>query len=231
MKNRHYKRTVERIRLLPHLDAAAGSIKLELIEISMGGARLQHYQPLHVGTRINLRFAWGPDRVSIPAVVVRCSVERFGATSLFLSGVRFDTTDAQAKAQIKAMIGHFVKRALDSQAANAAGDCPYSSRLMRDAAVGGYGAQADVDPSIYAMRDEGYVRYSWDGSRWTRMRTWESQQPEDGFTIWHYEDGEQAELLCRDYQNSTPEMRTVIRMCAELSLFVDDTIPPQKFVP
>jgi hypothetical protein len=231
MKPRTYKRTVERIRLLPHIDGAAGSIKLELIEISMGGARLQHYQPLHVGTRVNLRFEWGTQKISIPAVVVRCSVERFGSNSVFLSGVRFDTTEADARSQIKTMVSHFVKRALDNQAANAAGDCPYASRLMRDAALGGYAAQVDVDPSIYALRDEGFVRYSWDGTRWTRTRTWEPQQPEDGFTIWHYEDGEQAQLLCRDYQNSSPDMRTVIRMCAELSLFVDDTIPPQKFVP
>jgi hypothetical protein len=231
MKNRQHKRTVERIRLLPHLDGVAGSTRLELTEISMGGARLQHYQPLHVGTRINLRFAWGEEKIAIPAVVVRCSVERFGANSVFLSGVRFDYPDAEAKAKVRRMIESFVKQALDSQTANAKGECPYDSRLMRDAALGTHGPQIEVNPAFYVLRDEGFVRYTWDGNRWTRTRTWEPQQPDEGFTIWHFEDGEQASLLCRDYERSTPDMRMVIRLCAELSLFVDDTIPPQKFSP
>jgi hypothetical protein len=231
MRDRHYKRTVERIRLLPHLDGSAGNIKLELTEISMGGARIQHYQPLQVGTKIRLRFEWDEEPIELPSVIVRCSVEKFGATSIYLSGVRFDYPDADARAKIKKMITQFVKEALDNQIANASGEASYSSRLMRDAALGIPGQQAEIDPSFYALRDEGYVRYTFDKGRWTRTRTWESEQPDDGFTIWHFEDSGQAEALCRDYESASPEMRAVIRMCAELSLYVDDTLPPQKFQP
>lgn len=197
----------------------------------MGGARLQHYQPLQVGTKIRLNFEWEDDRITLPSVIVRCSVERFGANSVYLSGVRFDYPDQDSRAQVKKMITRFVKDALDNQVANASGQSEYSSRLMRDAALGMPGQQGEIDPAFYALRDEGFVRYTFDEGRWTRTRTWEPEQPEDGFTIWHFEDSEQSDALCRDYEKATPEMRAVIRMCAELSLFVDDTLPPQKFVP
>jgi len=231
MRNRHYQRTVERIRLLPHLDGSAGNIKLELTEISMGGARLQHYQPLQVGMKIRLRFAWEDTEITIPSVIVRCSVEKFGANSVYLTGVRFEYPDSDTRARVKEMITRFVKEALDNQIANASGTSEYSSRLMQNAALGLPGQQDEIDPSFYALRDEGFVRYTFDNGRWTRARTWEPEQPMDGFTIWHFEDSEQAEALCRDYEGATPEMRAVIRMCAELSLFVDDTLPPQKFLP
>jgi len=231
MNQRHYKRTVERIRLLPHLDGSAGTIKLEVTEISMGGVRLQHYQPLQVGTKIRLQFEWDEEQVTLPSVIVRCSVEKFGSNSVYLSGARFDDPDGRSRARVKRMITGFVKEALDNQIANASGRSSYSSRLMQEAALGMPGQQGEIDPSFYALRDEGFVRYTFDDGKWIRTRTWESEQPEDGFTIWHFEDSEQAEALCRDYENASPEMRGVIRMCAELSLFVDDTLPPQKFVP
>jgi hypothetical protein len=231
MRNRHYKRTVERIRLLPHIDGSAGKTRLELTEISMGGARLQHYEPLRVGTKITLRFIWNEEEIVVPSIIVRSSVERFGANSIYLSGVRFDFLDAETKSRVRQMVGQHVKLALDNQIANAAGQCPYVSRLMQEAALGHPDAQGDIDPSFYALRDEGFVRYRFDNGRWVRTRTWEPEQPEDGFTIWHYEDDEQAELLCRDYEKADSEMRAVIRLCAELSLFVDDTLPPQRFTP
>lgn len=231
MRDRTYKRTVERIRLLPHLDGSAGGLKLELTEISMGGARLQHYQPLTVGTKVRLRFAWDDESITIPSVIVRCSVERFGSNSVYLSGARFDYPDNESRAQVKRMVTYFVKQALDNQVANAQGQADYASRLMQDAALGMPGPPQEIDPSFYALRDEGFVRYTLDKDRWTRTRTWEPEQPENGFTIWHFEDGEQSEALCRDYEKASPDMRAVIRMCAELSLFVDDTLPPQKFLP
>ncbi len=232
MRKRHYKRTVERIRLLPPIDGAAGSAKLELTEISMGGARLQHYQALPVGTRVNLRFQWDDEKIAIPAVIVRSSVERFGSNNVYLSGARFDFPDTASRAMVKKMVTTHVTEALEKQLANASGTVDYSSRMMREAAALGLPAAHDeIDPAFYALRDEGFVRYTLENKQWTRTRTWEPEQPEDGFTIWHFEDDEQAELLCRDYERATPDMRTVIRLCAELSLFVDDSLPPQKFVP
>lgn len=231
MRDRHYKRTVERIRLLPPLDGAAGDKRLELTEISMGGVRLQHYEPLQVGTKISLRFQWEDEEATIPAVIVRCSVERFGANSVYLSGARFEYPDSTSKTMVKRMIGYHVKQALDNQIANAAGKTVYSSRLIQEAALGIPGSEHAIHPAFYALRDEGYVRYTYDQGRWTRTRTWEPEQPEDGFTIWHFEDDEQSSLLCKDYENASREMRAVIRLCAELSLFVDDSVPPQKFVP
>ena len=71
MRRGHHRRKVERIRLLPRLEGLAGSVKVELIEISVGGARLQHFNPLHVGHVVNLRFRWKDEDLSIPSSIIR----------------------------------------------------------------------------------------------------------------------------------------------------------------
>ncbi len=238
MKRSHHRRQVERIRLLPGLQGHAGSVTVELIEISVGGARIHHFSPLHVGHVVNLRFRWKEEEISIPASVIRSSVDRFGSTSAYVSGVRFVHPAGSSRAPIKHLIESFVKNALDEQIRNAQGSTPaWASRLMQNAVAGeelspiaGDGSSA-ADEMAHALRDEGFVRYTFKSGRWSKSNTWESQQPEDGFTIWHFEDDEQVELLCKDYENAGPSTRALIRLCAELSLIVDDTIPPQHFVP
>ncbi len=237
-RKRPYLRRIERIRLLPHLDGTAGSVRVELTEISMGGARLQHFQPLQVGNTVSLRFVWQGEEITVPAVIIRCSVEKYGASSAYVSGVKFQIPEGESKAPVKRLIEFYVKTALDNQIANAFGELPsYSSRLMQSAAHGDeilslLGSEPrDIDPSMKALRDQGYTCYTLEGKGWTKVRTWEAQQPAEGFTIWQFEDDEQVEMLCRDYEQASEHVRAVIRLCAELSLYADDTIPPQRFTP
>ncbi|MBI2214986.1 MAG: PilZ domain-containing protein [Acidobacteria bacterium] len=238
MAKSHHRRKVERIRLLPGLEGVAGNVKVELVEISVGGARLHHFAPLHVGQIASLRFHWVDEEISIPASVIRSSVDRFGSTSAYISGVRFVDPTGSSRGAIKRLIETFVKNALDEQIRNAQGSMPsWASRLLQSALAGeelapfAAGGLDVSDEMAQALRDEGFVRYTFTHGRWAKTKTWESQQPEDGFTIWHFEDDEQVELLCRDYESADPATRALIRVCAELSLIVDDSIPPQHFVP
>lgn len=231
------RRKVERIALLPHLPGRSSQGALELAEVSMGGAKLQHYHEIPIGSKVDLRFEWQGTEISVRGEVVRSTVERFGSSSIYHSGVRFELDNDESRAQVRKLIGFHVKRALDRQIENASGTTSYSSRLMRDAASGdeiAFGIEGplrEIDPAIQAMRDQGYVRYSLKNGLWYRERTFEPAQPIDGFTIWMFEDCEEAELLCRDYESSSSQTRDLIRICAELSLFVDDRIPPQCFTP
>lgn len=236
MTRHRNRRKVERIPLLPHVPGVSGSRSVEMIEISMGGARLQHYHPIKVGSTIDLHFEWDGEEIAVPALVVRSSVELFGATSVYLSGLKFVYPDEKAKAKVRKLIGFHVKLALDRQIANAEGTTFYSSRLLRDAAAGDVAVglevlEQEIDPVLQEMRDRGYVRYTRDKDGWSRKPTTDPGQPTDGFTIWMFEDDEQAELLCLDYDKASQEMRDVIRLCAELSLVIDDRIPVQHFRP
>jgi hypothetical protein len=238
MKKGHHRRKVERIRLLPGLEGLAGNVKVELAEISVGGARLHHFSPLHVGHVVTLKFRWNDEEISVPASVIRSSVDRFGSTRAYISGVRFADPGGSSRAAIKHLIESFVKNALDAQIRNAHGSEPmWASRLMQHAVAGeqlapfAAGGLDIADEIAQSLRDEGFVRYTFSGGRWAKAKTWEANQPEDGFTIWHFEDDDQVDLLCKDYERADPSTRALIRLCAELSLIVDDTIPPQHFVP
>jgi len=238
MRRTHHRRKVERIRLLPRLAGLAGAVKVELVEISVGGARLHHFNPLRVGHVVELRFRWKDEDISIPAAVIRSSVDRFGSTSAYVTGVRFEIPEGSSRTPIKRLIESFVRNALDEQFRNATGATPaWASRLMQQVVAGEEIAPVHHGDTIAAMetahelRDEGYVRYTFSTGRWTKTKTWESQQPGEGFTIWHFEDDDQVDLLCKDYEHADEATRALIRLCAELSLIVDDTIPPQHFVP
>jgi hypothetical protein len=238
MTRGHHRRKVERIRLLPHLDGFAGTVKVELIEISVGGARLHHFTPLHVGQVVTIRFAWDDGEIAIPSSVIRSSVDRFGSSRVYISGVRFADPTGTSRQAIKRLIESFVKNALDEQIRNAVGSTPaWASRMMQSALAGeelapfAAGGNDYADERAQALRDEGFIRYVLTHGKWVKSSTWESQQPEDGFTIWNFEDDEQVDLLCKDYERANPSTRALIRLCAELSLIVDDTIPPQHFVP
>jgi hypothetical protein len=238
MTKKQQLRKVERIRLRPHLDGTAANVQIELTEISMGGAKLQHFQPLPVGITVKLKFVWQDEEIVVPASIIRSSVEKYGALSAYISGVRFDVQPGDSKAPLKRLIEHYVKVALDNQVANAFGDLPsYSSRLMQSAAQGDeilslLGSEPrDIDTSIESLRGEGYVCYSYGNGKWSRSKTWDPLQPAEGFTIWQYEDDDQAEMLCQDYEQASDEIRALIRLCAELSLLADDSIPPQRFIP
>ena len=231
MPRRPHRRKVERIHLLPHIDGMASHVKVELTEISMGGARVQHFQALQPGNLVTLRFSWNEEAISIPVQVVRSTVERYGSASVYLSGLKFAIPPGAARLAIKRLIEHYVRSALENQVANAQGDPTYyKSRLLRDH-LAATDRDHPFDPAMAAAREQGYVQYSLERGRWKRTLTWDSMQPAEGFTVWRFEDGEDVDLLCRDYENGSPELRKLIRLCAELSLFVDDTIPAQNFNP
>lgn len=239
------KRKVERIRLATPLQGRAGSMDVVFLDISLLGCRLEHPMPLRVNSVARLAFRWEGEPIEIEATVVRCSLATFASgpdgITVYHSGLKFSEAATEALLKLRELITAQISRALDEQKANARGDMPkflsrmaiFSSGLLTaDAAqLDDSWPQARSLPHVRIARERGYVTYTLEKGRWRKKRTRTADQPEEGFTVWAYEDDGQLEQLSKAYEVGNAELRSLIRACAELSLIVDDSIPPQRFSP
>jgi hypothetical protein len=233
MRTHLHRRRVERIRLFPPLPAEFDGQFVELLEVSLHGARIQHADDFEADRVYLLVFSWGNDRLEIECEIARTVREAYGTGERRMSGLRFAGASKPSVQALHRIIGRHVEEALDQQTANAFGTEPLPAEV-RGALQSLFPAAADrATLRIQEDRDLGYTRFTYlaDGS-WERVRTWQPDQPEEGFTIWSFEEGEDADELCRIYASADDALRNLIRMCAELSLFVDDdALPPQYFEP
>lgn len=230
MRRHDQRRKVERIRLFPPIDGQVnGEFDVQLEEVSLLGARIRHYTPFDPQHEISLSFHWQDKAIDIDCEVVRSYAEPFGALVVYHSGIRFLSSIGSSVFHIHQLISEQIEEVLQQQVANATGKSNYA--LVDSEALSSLlpAAEDRARMRIAADRDEGYARYCYVNGRWERTQTWDPSQPDNGFTIWMFEEDEQVEELCRLYATSDATVRSMIRMCAELSLFVDDGFPPQSF--
>lgn len=234
------RRRYERVRLDHPLQGTIGPQSVVIRDLSLLGCGLEHHFPLQIGSTIQLSFPFHGDIIQIQSAVIRCKLERaLGERdlSVYISGLRFTESATWQVSVVRELITSQVARALDEQKANARGDIPKYLRSMaifQDGILTAHPAYDEAQTSLPSMRiarARGYVRYSLEGGTWRKKKTSDPVQPAEGFTVWAYEDSEQLEQLCQAYQRTDPATRSLIRIIAELSLTIDDTLPPQAFQP
>lgn len=237
------KRKVERIPIGAPITGRVGGMPVLIRDVSVLGCRLEHEAPLKPNVPVRIEFSWNGTDVALGAEVVRCTLTppdaREAGAPPYTSGTRFIDANSEAARTLRTVIQMQIEQAFEEQLANARGDLP--EYLRRIAMLPGMNQDllavrkqnefSTLLPWLRFARSRGYVRWSWDGRKWKRQRTSDPEQPDDGFTIWAWEGDEQIRLLQDAYEQSTQQFRSIIRLCAELSLIVDDTIPPQKFLP
>ena len=199
------------------------------MDISLGGARIEHNTPIVTGKDGTLTFHWQGRKISIEAAVLRSKLERFSgpeALTIYHSGLRFTKAVGDSMEALRDAMVAQVMRALSEQKANARGELPteldkmplFQSGLLRS-------------ESHQIGKTLGYISCTLERNRWRKVKTPNPQQPAEGFTLLAQEDPYQIDLLCQTYQNTNDEMRQLIRFLAELSVTEDAAIPPGRFEP
>lgn len=231
------KRRVERIRVgLPLRGRVAGADVI-LLDLSFMGCRIEHTTPFRVGSKVRLSISWSGRAIDLECYVVRCALDtraaRHDSTTHYQSGLLFEQGVGDSSSVLREIIVTQVIEALEEQKANAHGDLP--KWLRPDSNWRGDGGTGEAPftslPYLRIARERGYVTYVMGDGGWIKKRTREPEQPEEGFTVWAYEDEDELERLTRVYERSNAETRSLIRLCAELSLKIDDSLPPQRFEP
>jgi hypothetical protein len=241
-KSHGRSRQVERIRLGIPILARANNIEVVLMDFSLRGCRVESHVPFKVNTALNLVFDWSDREVRLRGQVVRCKFSNASDGKIYNTGVLFEY-DSDSAALLKEIVARQLERALEEQKANARGELAEILEHMPIFSAGGtlatsakqiaqaHEGKSSLLPWTRIARQRGYVKYSYENGRWRKIRTTEPEQPPEGFTVWAYEDEEHLDKLSRVYETAEEGTQTLIRLCAELSLQVDDTLPPQRFTP
>jgi hypothetical protein len=229
-QSRPERRRKKRIQLSRAIIARFGATGAIILDISDGGARVEHFSRLDIGKRARLRFDWNNRVIEVQGRVVSCRVHRFshgddGAT-VFQSGIQFAEYIGDAQSALKDMVATYVARSLAEQVANARGIGPVTERHMpvfRSGVVAASGLADDkgrrLIPDADIVLDRGYIRCTWiNHHRWEKKWTRIASQPEEGFTVLASEPPDHIEQLCETYESAQAEDRRLIQLMARMSI-------------
>jgi hypothetical protein len=212
------RRRYGRIRLdEPLRGEFGGDARVMVIELSVRGFLLAHEGRLPQGETRALRVDWQGTTISLACTVVRCTLWRLskemGEQSIYHSGVRLVESSREDFDRLRELIGERVLRALEEQKANAHGIPPLAAYMYQP-------EKGDL-----------YRRCEWIDGVWRKSETIRATQPPNGFTVSAEVDLQHVELLCRTWENTTPEGRRLTQLLAELSISKAEGVPTRRYVP
>ncbi|MFN2238478.1 MAG: hypothetical protein ABR524_03720, partial [Thermoanaerobaculia bacterium] len=172
-------------------------------------------------------FAWAGHTLKIHGKVTRCDFQAVLSEArgerIFFSGVEFVSSNPDSASLLHRLITEEVTTALAAQKANARGaladiveNVPF---LLSEK---GGGRVRRIEPPAFVC-----CRLGANGS-WKKTVLTRPAQPVDGFTIRLRDTEDEMERLCRAYQDAGPEVRKLIRLCAEMTTLQEDDpqLPP-----
>jgi hypothetical protein len=211
------RRRFHRIHLDTPLPAYLRDVSVNVIDLSLAGARIVSDARFSPGTEHELTFDWNEHSARISCSVVRCTLFSFakapGEKSLYQSGLRFTETTEASDRTLRELIGSYVIRALEEQKANARGLPP----LGQYAYVVGKGDR--------------YRRCELVDGKWRRTDTTKPDQPRDGFTISADISPYYIDLLCQTYQLTDEEGKKLTQTLAQLSISKAEGVPTRRYLP
>lgn len=112
MLNQIERRKVLRIRLNEPIDAMILATPVRIIDLSTGGAGIEHDRPLYPGKTIRLDFRHGERAHSMSFEVLRCTLkkqENGRSGVLYYSALRFADENSDARSALRGLVSHFVE--------------------------------------------------------------------------------------------------------------------------
>jgi len=198
-------------------------------DVSLLGARIEHATQTFPGTQAQLVFTWEGETVVVDARITRSKLERStpgpGGISVFHSGVEFLKAHGTSGETLQNLVASHILRALDAQRANARGEAANDRATPNLEMLPGARSQVldslGISPhsgSKHILRSSGFCCFRLEGPEWRRIKTMNSEQPPDGFTVSLDEDQEHIDMLCETYRRADPDGRGLIRLFAQLSI-------------
>ncbi|MEO6259761.1 MAG: PilZ domain-containing protein, partial [Thermoanaerobaculia bacterium] len=241
-RKRSERRRKQRIQLTRGLVASYGAMSVIVIDVSDGGARIEHFRRLDVGRQSRLNLEWNDKVIQVEAMTVSCKVHRFApgedGNTVFQSGLLFTDYVGDSSAALRDMLATMVARSLAEQVANARGIGPIMERNMpvfRSGQVAASGLDTTQRaprrgiPSTGVAVDRGYLRCTLiANNRWEKKWTRTPDQPDDGFTVSMSEPSEHVDHLCDAYRKAAPEDRKLIKLMARTSVETEGDAPEPR---
>ena len=192
-------------------------VQVELVDLSLNGARVIGEARFGPGTEHELTFQWNDQEAKLTVSVVRCTLFSFakapGEKSTYQTGLRIRETIGNSDRVLRELIASYVIRALEEQKANAQGLPP-------------------LGPYAYLEgKGDRFRRCELIEGKWRRSETTRSDQPPNGFTVSADIRPYYVDLLCETYQMLDEEGRRLTQMLAQLSINKAEGIPTRRYLP
>ena len=204
------RREFQRLRLSKPILANMRSSNALLLDVGLGGAFVEHYDPVEAGERFRLSFVWQGAEIQFLSEVRRTDVVRKatgGERAVSHTGVEFIEPVGDSLRLLRDMIGTLVGRLLVAQKANAAAEGKESAGATILAQLG----------DARRSRSRGYIVWRFKDGEWSSARTTSAKQPLDGFTVGAHEEDDEVESLRSTYEAADEDGRKFLRLMAELS--------------
>lgn len=228
------RRHGNRIRLNAPLVARVGSYGAIVLDVSEGGARIEHYTRMNTGQIATLRFESDGRVVNTECRVMSCRVARFASgedgLTVYQSGLMFThPLDDGTAAVMRAIGSGLVTRTLAEQLANAKGVTPVDERSMpifrgevmtsNEFSAIASEKNKHLIPIKELVTNRGYLCCRLErGRRWVKKWSADPTQPREGFTVSVHEPAEQVDMLCASYLEADGTGRRLIRLMAAMSI-------------
>ena len=192
-------------------------VAVNLVDLSLAGARIVSDARFSPGTETELVFDWNEHSARVTCSVVRCTLFSFakapGEKSLYQTGLRFTETIGDSDRTVRELIASYVIRALEEQKANARGLPP-------------------LGPYAHVVgKGDRYRRCELVDGKWRRVDTTNGEQPENGFTISADVSPYYVDLLCETYQLTDDDGKKLTQTLAQLSINKAEGIPTRRYLP
>ena len=190
------RRLFDRLNLTKPIDGTFGELAVMVVEISVGGAKIVHDDPVKQNASGMLRFEWKGQKLAVLSQVIRTDGAR--------SGLQF----LEHNQMLVGLVNAWATEVLRAQQANAEGN--RSANVIGDETL--------TAASAGARAIAGFLQYHLTPNGWKSHRAMLPDQPEDGFTVSANESQEQIDLLCRTYEGGDAEAKKMTRTIAGLSI-------------
>ena len=94
----------DRFLATEQISGTYGPAEIVVIDLSLGGAKLSHPQPLRIGTRGKLTFKRGDVTASVQGIVVWSHLSRAGSGMSYISGLKLDAVEPQYAMAINSLL-------------------------------------------------------------------------------------------------------------------------------
>lgn len=188
------RRRFPRLRLTEPVRTVIGRGVGTLVDISANGARIRHETPVALGARVRVTFDWKGERFEATAEVLASRVASLGDATRFESRLRFLAVPERSQEILARTMTDVLDDDLRKWVAN-----------LR-------GWNDDDQHAGDSHHEGGYIRCRYVGGRWEQTPTRDPLPPADGFTVPAETEPSEIRTLCRTFEKSDEEGRSLIRL-------------------
>lgn len=199
------RRRFPRLRLAEPLRTVIGRGAGTLVDLSANGARIRHDTPVALGARVRVTFEWKGERFEATAEVLASRVAALRDATRFESRLRFLSVPERSQEILARTMTDVLDEDLRKWVANLHGWHDVEDRQSCLSA-----GEEDRQDGLSSTAT--YIRCRYVGGRWQQTHTRDPLPPHDGFTVPAETDPSEIRTLCRTFEKSDEEGRSLVRL-------------------